>query len=77
MGYRGDANGLQNPRTNVYYAAKYLRYQIDRYGSVPRGIVAYNRGNARGLTRSRYSDKVINHWQESIDVQKRRLAEVR
>lgn len=32
VGYTGTPNGLMDPKTNATYAAKYLRYQMDRYG---------------------------------------------
>ncbi len=73
MGYKGDAEGLQDPAVNVYYAGKYLKYQISRYNSVERGVIAYNRGNAKGFRRSGYSDKVLKQWKvEVADVQNRR-----
>lgn len=62
LGFKGTEKQLMDPRTNIYYAAKYLKYQIDRYNSVERGIVAYNKGNAKNLTHSKYSEKVMKQW---------------
>lgn len=62
MGFKGTANDLMNPRNNVFYAAKYLKYQLKRYKSVDLAVIAYNRGNAKGLTTSRYQAKVFKHW---------------
>jgi soluble lytic murein transglycosylase-like protein len=65
MGYKGTKQQLMQPSTNIRYAAKYLRYQIRRYGSIERAVVAYNKGNARDLTTSRYQRKVFNKWMEA------------
>ena len=63
LGFEGEENDLMDPQTNIYYAAKYLNYQISRYhGNISKALVAYNRGNAKGLTRSEYSDKVLKQW---------------
>lgn len=62
LGFKGTEEQLMKPKTNVYYAGKYLSAQIKRYGSVKKGVVAYNIGNAKGLTRSKYSDKVLRQW---------------
>lgn len=32
LGFKGKAEELNDPRTNALYAAKYLKYQQDRYG---------------------------------------------
>lgn len=51
------------PRNNVKYAGLYLKYQLNRYhGDVARAVVAYNRGNARHLTSSRYQVRVFKEW---------------
>jgi hypothetical protein len=63
MGHGGTEKDLMEPAVNVYYAAKYLAYQGRRYkGNWTRAMVAYNRGNAKDLTRSQYSDKVNKTW---------------
>lgn len=62
LGFKGTEKELMEPKTNIYYAAKYLKYNISRYKDHIKGVVAYNRGNALGLTSSKYSDKVINQW---------------
>lgn len=64
MGYKGTEKQLMDPAVNVYYAGKYLAYQLKRYKSTSRALVAYNRGNAKGLTSSYYSFKVIKQWRE-------------
>lgn len=35
---------LEDPAVNVAYGARYLRYLIDRYGTVPLALAAYNGG---------------------------------
>jgi soluble lytic murein transglycosylase-like protein len=67
LGFKGTEKQLMKPEINVYYAAKYLKHQLKRYkGDVARALTAYNRGNAIGLTRSAYSDKVLKHLKEKI-----------
>jgi soluble lytic murein transglycosylase-like protein len=46
LGYKGSPEGLMEPKTNVLYAAKYLKYQLDRYdGNFCKSISAYNAGS--------------------------------
>lgn len=47
LGYRGTERGLLGEGTNILYAAKYLRYQLDRYGDLDKAIAAYNAGSCR------------------------------
>jgi soluble lytic murein transglycosylase-like protein len=65
MGFGGTEKQLMNPKTNIYYAAKFLNYQIKRYHSVQRGVIAYNKGNARSLTTSEYQVKVYKKWRNN------------
>lgn len=63
MGFRGTSAELMQPKNNVRFAAAYLHYQISRYhGNVARAVVAYNKGNSRGLTSSSYQVKVFKEW---------------
>lgn len=63
LGFKGTTKDLMKPENNVLYAAKYLSKQIKRYhGSVARGVIAYNLGNARGRWKSVYQLKVYTHW---------------
>lgn len=68
LGFKGNSRQLMIPRVNAYYSAKYLRYQLDRYGDVKQALVAYNMGSTKGLTRSRYSDKVMKEWRKQRSV---------
>lgn len=63
LGFRGKEKDLYDPKINAYYSAKYLKYQIQRYrGHTEKAVIAYNRGNATGLTKTEYSDKVFKQW---------------
>lgn len=65
LGFRGSEKDLYNPKVNVRYAAKYLQYQIIRHkGNTTKALIAYNKGNAKGLTRTSYSDKVNEYWRQ-------------
>lgn len=61
MGYRGNSKLLLTPSVNALYAAKYLRYQLDRYGNDwVRAISAYNRGKSSAKIKNKmYVHKVI------------------
>lgn len=62
LGFKGTEKDLMLPENNIKYAAKYLSKNITRYTDITKGIVAYNRGNAKGLTSTKYSTKVIKQW---------------
>lgn len=70
LGYKGTQEELMGAYVNIYYAAKYLKYNINRYhGDIARALVAYNKGNARGLTSSNYSNKVLlQYWQIDTEI---------
>jgi len=61
MGFKGNRKALQDPETNITYAAKYLRYQYRRYRSWVKAIGAYNRGSVNGNC-TNYSHEVIDIW---------------
>lgn len=69
LGYGGNAASLQrSAKINTHFAAKYLRFQLDRYdGSVWRGIAAYNSGTYKvdksgTAVNKSYVDKVFKAW---------------
>lgn len=68
LGYTGSVRELHhNPITNTWYAAKLLRYQLNRYDGDPRKAVsAYNMGHFKerhGKTINRkYVSKVFQAW---------------
>ncbi len=70
LGYNGTIKELhKNPITNAWYAAKLLKYQLDRYEGDPRKAVsAYNMGHfkeRKGKTLNRkYVSKVFKAWSE-------------
>lgn len=58
MGFKGKAKDLLDPKVNLHYAAKYLKYQKDRYGdNVRKAISAYNAGRYIKANK-KYVDKV-------------------
>jgi len=63
LGFKGTEQQLFDPKINIFYAGKYLKYQIKRYSNHSRAVVAYNKGNAKDLTNSKYQYKVFNIWQ--------------
>lgn len=44
MGFKGKPSDLLKPDINADLAAKYLRYQLNRYGSMEKALSAYNAG---------------------------------
>lgn len=70
MGYTGSESVLKKPGVNVYWAGRYLQYQLLRYnGDVIKAISAYNAGthrvNAKGqVMNRRYLGKVLNAWSD-------------
>jgi len=46
LGFKGDPNQLMDPQKNAYWAARYLKYQQERYGDDwVRLAAAYNAGS--------------------------------
>lgn len=65
LGFRGTEKQLMEPNTNIYYAAKYLAHQRDRYaGSIEKAVIAYNIGSAKHLQHTKYSARVIKEWKQ-------------
>ena len=63
LGFKGTEKQLMDPKTNIHYAGKFLKYQQTRYKSTTKAIIAYNIGNAKGLLSTKYSAKVIKQWE--------------
>lgn len=72
MGFKGTESELQVPKTNVYYSAKYLNWQLHRYrGNYSKAIAAYNAGtwrvNDKGQIKNRhYVIKVFAAWSKGL-----------
>jgi len=65
LGFRGNSKELMQPKNNIFYAGKFLAYQYNRYhGDIHKALTAYNRGNANGISISKYSIKVTNNWNQ-------------
>lgn len=71
LGFGGSAEALwKDPHINIYWAGKYLKYQLNRYhGNIDKAIAAYNAGihrtNKKGLTKNRrYVYRVNRAWEE-------------
>lgn len=68
LGFKGTATQLSAPSTNVYFAGKYLRWQLDRYGgNLYKAVGAYNSGTYKpgksGKAKNhRYISKVMREW---------------
>ena len=67
VGFTGTADQLMDPMVNTYYAAAYLRHQIDRYKDVTAGLVAYNQGSIKESTSTSYSDSVKREWRIYVE----------
>ena len=73
LGFKGKENDLMNPVTNAKWAAKYLAYQIDRYGEEDwcKLTSAYNAGS---YTESKISPgmprnlKYVRKVQKKLDI---------
>jgi soluble lytic murein transglycosylase-like protein len=70
LGFKGTEKDLFKPEVNAYYAAKYLKHQINRYNSIEKGVIAYNQGHAGVLTSSKYQAKVFKYWRMNGRTQK-------
>lgn len=70
MGFKGTAAQLRhNPTYNVYYAGKYLSYQMLRYnGDIPKAVAAYNAGSCpHGVIKNhKYVSKVFLAWEQGL-----------
>lgn len=65
VGFKGTRKQLMDPTINIYYAAKYLGHQVQRYhGDLTKAVIAYNIGSARQLKTTQYSQKVMKQWRK-------------
>ncbi len=62
LGFKGTEQQLMEPSVNIYYAGKYLSYQLARYNCPKKAVIAYNIGNARQLTSTKYQVRVFKQW---------------
>jgi soluble lytic murein transglycosylase-like protein len=66
MGFNGTEEDLLEPYVNAFFAGKYLAYQLKKYNNIVKALIAYNRGNAKNLNRTEYSDKVLKVWGKDV-----------
>lgn len=61
LGFASKASILSNPNVNAFYAAKYLKYQLNRYeGDWIRALAAYNAGSSHWhISNQEYVTKVL------------------
>lgn len=67
VGFKGTHKELLDPAYNIYYAGKYLRYQLYRYNNdTKKAISAYNMGKCvmklGRIKNNLYVSKVFNAW---------------
>jgi soluble lytic murein transglycosylase-like protein len=65
LGFKGKQKELMNPKINIYYAGLYLKYNLKRYNNISRAVVAYNRGNAKNLLKTKYSMAVMRVYERN------------
>lgn len=63
LGFTGNPKDLYDPFLNAVYAARYLRYQLDRYGDMERAFAAYNAGRSKYPG---YNQRYINKVKEAM-----------
>lgn len=63
LGFKGTSKQLFDPKTNIKWAGKYLKYQLERYHwDVKRAVCAYNRGFSATDGRNKYTRLVLGKW---------------
>lgn len=62
MGFKGAEQQLMEPNQNVYWAGRYLKYQLFRYKEVQKAVIAYNQGSVKTVITSKYQRKIFKHW---------------
>jgi len=68
VGFKGVTEDLYNPLVNSFYAAKYLRYQYDRYGNWDDAIAAYNAGRVKRRKNGEYiNQRYVTQVKERIN----------
>lgn len=60
VGFTGTAKELLKPEINIFIAAKYLHYQLERYNqNWKMAVTAYNRGKFKGRLNNHYVIQVL------------------
>lgn len=64
LGFNGKASDLFDPKTNIFYAGKYLHYQIKRYnGNLVEAVAGFNAGR---YIRNNKNQPINNHYVEKV-----------
>ncbi len=63
LGYTGSPEDLLIPSINISYAGAYLKKQINRYHSIEKAVIAYNKGHATETTTA-YQIAVFKQWRQ-------------
>lgn len=64
LGMTEDLTKLCSPDTGIYYGCKKLRKEIDRWGSIERGLAAYNAGSPNSSVGQQYAKKVLKIFEK-------------
>ncbi len=71
-GFKGWLTELCKPSVGLEYGCRHLRYHIDRWGSIERGLQGYNAGSPGSVAGRYYSKKVMGRWKK-LKTEKERL----
>jgi soluble lytic murein transglycosylase-like protein len=79
LGFKGTQKDLLNPKTNAKYAALYLKSQLNKYGSLCKGVAAYNSGtyNEHKIQHIPRNIKYVHKIQALLDNDKKELLNCR
>jgi soluble lytic murein transglycosylase-like protein len=65
MKFKGTQRELMQPKVNARFAAKYLKYQLNRYnGNIMKAVAAYNAGHYKEHKNCQYTFKVFQAYVE-------------
>lgn len=67
LGFKGNAQQLQSPSVNVWYAAKYLNHLYKRYNDTLKVISAYNAGTYTTKNKTYVSRVLETYIKHNID----------
>lgn len=62
LGFTGTEQDLLDPRINIFYSGKYLAWNIKRYHTATKAVIAYNQGHVGNAKTTAYQSKVFEQW---------------